>query len=79
MPPDGEFALMSYRTCRGAKPPFRVYLTLDPDPGSDHKAVLTVRCAAAWGWGAAWLGLCVWAGSSGSLPAAGRCIVGAAG
>lgn len=43
VPPDGEFALMNYRTSHCAKPPFRVYSSLEQDPNSDMKALLTVR------------------------------------
>lgn len=33
VPPEGEFALMNYRTSHGIKPPFRLSVTLEPDMG----------------------------------------------
>lgn len=43
VPPDGEFALMNYRTSHGFKPPFRLHTTVEADPNSSHKACLTLR------------------------------------
>lgn len=43
MPPDGEFALINYRTTRGFRPPFRLHTTMEADPISDNKATLTLR------------------------------------
>lgn len=43
VPPEGEFALMNYRTRHGFKPPFRLYTQVEADPHSDHKALLTLR------------------------------------
>eukprot|EP00798_Chlamydomonas_sp_ICE-L_P009802 gene9802-7691_t len=42
-PPDGEFALMNYRTTVGFKPPFRVYMTVEADPISVDKATVTMK------------------------------------
>ena len=43
VPPDGEFALMNYRTTHGFKPPFRVHATVEPDTMSDSKAILALQ------------------------------------
>ncbi|PNW87410.1 hypothetical protein CHLRE_02g146600v5 [Chlamydomonas reinhardtii] len=43
VPPDGEFALMNYRTTHGFKPPFRLHATVEPDPNSEYKALLTLK------------------------------------
>eukprot|EP00798_Chlamydomonas_sp_ICE-L_P015170 gene15170-21242_t len=43
VPPDGEFALMNYRTTHGFTPPFRVYMTVEPDPISIDKASITLK------------------------------------
>ncbi|MEW5310417.1 MAG: hypothetical protein WDW38_002216 [Sanguina aurantia] len=43
VPPDGEFALMNYRTSHGFKPPFRVTTSLEADPASDFKAILVLH------------------------------------
>jgi hypothetical protein len=43
VPPEGEFALINYRTTRGFKPPFRLHTTIEPDPMTDSKAMLTLR------------------------------------
>ncbi|GFR48289.1 hypothetical protein Agub_g10061, partial [Astrephomene gubernaculifera] len=43
VPPDGEFALMNYRTSHGFKPPFRLQASVERDPNSDVKANLTLR------------------------------------
>ncbi len=53
VPPEGEFALLNYRTSTaGFKPPFRLQATLEPDPASQQKALLTLRlwCARAAFW-----------------------------
>lgn len=42
VPPDGEFALINYRTTSGFKPPFRLQAIVEADPMSDTKAYLTV-------------------------------------
>lgn len=49
VPPEGEFALMNYRTSHGLKPPFRLSVTVDADPASDTKALLTLRLWCAGG------------------------------
>ncbi|KAI8470762.1 MAG: Mu homology domain-containing protein [Monoraphidium minutum] len=46
VPPDGEFALLNYRTTHGLRPPFRLHVSVDPDPSSDHKALLSLRLFA---------------------------------
>ena len=43
MPPDGEFALINYRTTHGFKPPFRLHTTIEADPITNTKALLTLR------------------------------------
>ncbi|KAG2499617.1 hypothetical protein HYH03_002556 [Edaphochlamys debaryana] len=43
VPPDGEFALMNYRTTHGFKPPFRLHVSVDADPNSEYKAVVTLK------------------------------------
>lgn len=43
VPPDGEFALLNYRTTHGLRPPFRLHVTVEPDPTSDHKALVGLR------------------------------------
>ncbi|GLC41360.1 hypothetical protein PLESTB_001020500 [Pleodorina starrii] len=43
VPPDGEFALMNYRTSHGLKPPFRLHTSVEADPHSEYKALLTLR------------------------------------
>jgi hypothetical protein len=43
VPPEGEFALINYRTSSGFKPPFRLMTTVEPDPQVNTKAVLTLR------------------------------------
>lgn len=43
VPPDGEFALMNYRTTRGFKAPFRLSASMEADPITDTKALLTLR------------------------------------
>ena len=43
VPPDGEFALINYRTTHGFKPPFRLQTTVEADPITDTKALLTLR------------------------------------
>ena len=37
VPPDGEFAVMNYRSTYPFKPPFRVTCTVDDDPNSAVK------------------------------------------
>ena len=37
VPPDGEFAVMNYRSTYPFKPPFRVTCTVDDDPNSALK------------------------------------------
>ena len=46
VPPDGEFALLNYRTTHGLRPPFRLHVSVDPDPASDHKALVSLRLFA---------------------------------
>mmetsp|Transcript_3136 Transcript_3136/g.11306 ORF Transcript_3136/g.11306 Transcript_3136/m.11306 type:complete len:445 (+) Transcript_3136:251-1585(+) len=41
-PPEGEFALMNYRTTREFKPPFRIYPTID-DSGGKVEVLLKLR------------------------------------
>mmetsp|Transcript_22213 Transcript_22213/g.38009 ORF Transcript_22213/g.38009 Transcript_22213/m.38009 type:complete len:453 (+) Transcript_22213:117-1475(+) len=43
VPPEGEFALLNYRTSSGIKPPFRLQTSLEADPTSETKALLTLR------------------------------------
>ena len=43
VPPDGEFALINYRTTHGFKPPFRLQTIIEPDPVSETKAYLTIN------------------------------------
>jgi AP-4 complex subunit mu-1 len=44
VPPDGEFALATYRaSAAGTPPPFRLSCSVEPDPHSETKAVLTLR------------------------------------
>jgi hypothetical protein len=43
VPPDGEFALLNYRTTHGILPPFRLAVNVDPDPSSDTKALVSLR------------------------------------
>jgi len=44
VPPDGEFALATYRASAAAsRPPFRLTCTVEPDAATDAKAVLTLR------------------------------------
>ena len=38
VPPDGEFAVMNYRSTHPFKPPFRVTCTVEDDPHSAFKA-----------------------------------------
>ena len=40
VPPDGEFAVMNYRSTHPFKPPFRVTCTVEDDPHSAFKARL---------------------------------------
>ncbi len=37
MPPDGEFAVMNYRSTYPFKPPFRVQTTIEDDPNTALK------------------------------------------
>jgi AP-4 complex subunit mu-1 len=37
VPPDGEFALVNYRTSHGIRPPFRLTIHTEADAASDHK------------------------------------------
>jgi AP-4 complex subunit mu-1 len=37
VPPDGEFALANYRTSHALRLPFRLSITTESDPASDHK------------------------------------------
>jgi hypothetical protein len=50
VPPDGEFALINYRTTHGFKPPFRLHTTVEPDPVTNNKALVTLRlwCEVRW-------------------------------
>ncbi|KAL6759889.1 Mu homology domain-containing protein [Haematococcus lacustris] len=43
VPPEGEFALLNYRSSQGLKPPFRLQAVTEADPGSSTKALLTLR------------------------------------
>jgi hypothetical protein len=43
VPPDGEFALLNYRTTHGLSPPFRLAISVDADPSSDTKALVSLR------------------------------------
>ncbi len=43
VPPEGEFALVNYRTSTNLKPPFRLQCTCEPDPAATNKALLTLR------------------------------------
>lgn len=43
VPPEGEFALINYRTSTNLKPPFRLQATCEPDPAATNKALLTLR------------------------------------
>eukprot|EP00201_Polytomella_parva_P010084 CAMPEP_0175072456 /NCGR_PEP_ID=MMETSP0052_2-20121109/19924_1 /TAXON_ID=51329 ORGANISM="Polytomella parva, Strain SAG 63-3" /NCGR_SAMPLE_ID=MMETSP0052_2 /ASSEMBLY_ACC=CAM_ASM_000194 /LENGTH=431 /DNA_ID=CAMNT_0016339971 /DNA_START=54 /DNA_END=1346 /DNA_ORIENTATION=+ len=43
VPPDGEFALINYRTSRGFKPPFRLYVGVESDGEFEFKAGLSIR------------------------------------
>ena len=46
VPPDGHFVLLSYRSSRSFRPPFRVYPLLEDDPHSFEKLTLYVRLRA---------------------------------
>lgn len=48
-PPDGEFALMQYRSTYDSKPPFRVYVDLEDDPASPNKVVLVIKLRCEYG------------------------------
>jgi hypothetical protein len=37
VPPDGEFALANYRTSHALRLPFRLSISTESDPASDHK------------------------------------------
>jgi AP-4 complex subunit mu-1 len=45
-PPDGEFALMNYRSTYDFKPPFRVYMTVEDDKDASNKAIIFVKVRA---------------------------------
>ncbi|BDA40565.1 AP-4 complex subunit mu-1 [Coccomyxa sp. Obi] len=49
VPPDGEFAVMNYRSTYPFKPPFRVSTTVDEDPNSALKAIITIRITPDFG------------------------------
>jgi len=49
VPPDGEFALMQYRSTYDSKPPFRVYIDLEDDPASPNKVLLIIKLRAEYG------------------------------
>ncbi|KAK9824001.1 hypothetical protein WJX72_006898 [[Myrmecia] bisecta] len=49
IPPDGEFALMNYRSTYDFKPPFRVYTTVEEDRDSSIKAVIFIKVRADFG------------------------------
>ncbi|KAK9833100.1 hypothetical protein WJX74_007199 [Apatococcus lobatus] len=46
VPPDGEFAVMNYRSTYDFKPPFRVNVVVEPDRNSSLKALVTIRLKA---------------------------------
>lgn len=46
VPPDGHFVLLSYRSSRSFRPPFRVYPLLEDDPHSFEKLTLHLRLRA---------------------------------
>mmetsp|Transcript_12303 Transcript_12303/g.36092 ORF Transcript_12303/g.36092 Transcript_12303/m.36092 type:complete len:445 (-) Transcript_12303:237-1571(-) len=43
VPPEGEFALLNYRTTGGFKPPFRLHAVMEPDAAMPNKALLELR------------------------------------
>ena len=43
VPPDGEFALVNYRTSHGVRAPFRLQLLVEPDGSSELKALVSLR------------------------------------
>ncbi|GBF92450.1 AP-4 complex subunit mu [Raphidocelis subcapitata] len=43
VPPDGEFALLNYRTTHAIRPPFRLSVSVEPDGASDRKARVQLR------------------------------------
>jgi hypothetical protein len=46
VPPDGEFALANYRTSHALRLPFRLSITTESDPASDHKVQIRGRAAS---------------------------------
>ncbi|KAK9834962.1 hypothetical protein WJX81_000070 [Elliptochloris bilobata] len=46
VPPDGEFAVMNYRSTHPFKPPFRVTCTVEDDPHSAFKAIILLQVRA---------------------------------
>ncbi|KAK9810642.1 hypothetical protein WJX73_006618 [Symbiochloris irregularis] len=46
VPPDGEFAVMNYRSTSNFKPPFKVYTIIEDDPHAPAKAVLFIKLRA---------------------------------
>ncbi len=51
-PPDGEFALMNYRSTYELKPPYRVFTTLEEDPDTPFKVCGCIGKVDGW------LGMC---------------------
>lgn len=49
VPPDGEFALMQYRSSYDSKPPFRVYIDLEDDPVSPNKVIVVIKLRCEYG------------------------------
>lgn len=48
-PPDGEFALMQYRSSYDSKPPITVYVELEDDPTSPNKVILDIQLHCSYG------------------------------
>ncbi|KAL3154481.1 hypothetical protein ABBQ32_013945 [Trebouxia sp. C0010 RCD-2024] len=48
-PPDGEFALMNYRSTYDFRPPFKVYTTIEEDRDTVNKAVIFIKLRADFG------------------------------
>lgn len=46
VPPDGEFAVMNYRSTYNFKPPFKVYTIVEDDPHSATKAIVFIKLRA---------------------------------
>ena len=46
VPPEGHFSLLTYRSSRASRPPFRIYPLLEDDAHSAEKLTLYIRLRA---------------------------------